>query len=104
MVVEICIGRPLPTCILQLTGVELVDPFFPVPECQLGLELLDRAPEAAEAPCILIAPVPKCHDGLAAQFGCQTRAKPSESALRHHILTRGMLKAAHVPAQHPLTG
>ena len=103
MLVAICIGHALPTCIVQLAGVKLINHHYPAPGCQLGYELLDRAPNAQKAPCILIAPVPKSHCGLMARLGCQTSADASQSALNHNVPpepqhSEGLV---HVPAQHP---
>ena len=46
MLVAIRIGYALPTCIMQVVGVELISHFYPAPGCQPGFDLLERAPNA----------------------------------------------------------
>ena len=93
MLVAICIGHALPTCIVQLAGVKLINYHYPAPGCQPGYQLLDRAPDAQKAPCILIAPVPKSHCGLVARLGCQRAHMPAKvrSAITY-LLNRSILK------------
>ena len=50
MLVAICIGHALPTCIVQLAGAELIDHHYPALGCQPGCELLDRALDAQKPP------------------------------------------------------
>ena len=103
MLVAICIGHALPTCIVQLAGVEPINHLYTAAGCQPGYELLDMAPDAPKAFCILIALVPKSHCGLVARLGCQMSADASQSALNHNVPPepQHLEGPAHVPAQHP---